>query len=101
METFIQNHQKKTLTYPIANSSKFVLPTITAPAAFKRSTTVASYMGTKFCNILEAHVVGTPLVQKLSLTAIGIPSRGLCAPDKEKQQLHLNHYICYVGYNLI
>lgn len=65
----------------MANSSKLVLPTITAPAALRRSTTVASYMGTKFCNIFEAHVVGMPLVQKLSLTAIGIPSRGLCVPE--------------------
>ncbi len=30
---------------PIANSSQFVLPTTTAPAAFSRSTTVASYGG--------------------------------------------------------
>ena len=31
---------------PIANSSQFVLPTMTAPAASSRSTTVASYGGT-------------------------------------------------------
>src|SRR4051794_39976898 len=31
---------------PIANSSQFVLPTITAPARSSRSTTVASYGGT-------------------------------------------------------
>lgn len=68
----------------MANSSKFVLPIIIAPAAFKRSTTVASYVGTKFCNIFDAHVVGTPLVQKLSLTAIGIPSSGLCVPENKQ-----------------
>ena len=31
---------------PIANSSMFVLPTITAPASFRRSMTLASYGGT-------------------------------------------------------
>ena len=31
---------------PIANSSRFVLPIITAPAASRRSTTVAEYGGT-------------------------------------------------------
>ena len=30
---------------PIANSSQLVLPTMTAPAAFRRSMTVASYGG--------------------------------------------------------
>lgn len=61
----------------MANSSKLVLPTITAPAAFNRSTIVALYIGTKFCSIFDAHVVGIPLVQKLSFTAIGMPSKGL------------------------
>jgi len=65
----------------MANSSKLVLPIIRAPASFKRCTTVALYTGTKFCNIFEAHVVGMPLVQKLSLIAIGIPSKVLCFKD--------------------
>ena len=34
------------LDEPIANSSMFVLPTITASAARRRATTVASYGGT-------------------------------------------------------
>ncbi len=42
----------------MANSSMFVLPTITASAARSRSTTWASYGGRNPCNILLAHVVG-------------------------------------------
>src|SRR5688500_12263879 len=60
---------------PIANSSRFVFPTGMAPAARKRSTTVASYGGLQPSRILEEHVVGTPVVQRLSLSAIGTPAR--------------------------
>src|SRR5947209_18976284 len=49
---------------PIANSSRFVLPTKTAPAARRRATTVASYGGTKLERIRDAHVVFTPAVTR-------------------------------------
>src|SRR5947207_9962728 len=49
---------------PMANSSRLVLPTTTAPAARNRSTTVASYGGHQPSRIFEEHVVGTPRVQK-------------------------------------
>src|SRR5712691_9569586 len=58
---------------PIANSSMLVLPSITAPAKFKRSITAALYGGLKFSNIREPQVVGIPLVQMTSLIARGIP----------------------------
>ncbi|CAB4798610.1 unannotated protein [freshwater metagenome] len=61
---------------PIANSSKLVLPTMTAPACCRRVTTVASYGGFQPSKILEEHVVGTPRVHMLSLSAIGTPARG-------------------------
>src|SRR5690606_40717342 len=58
---------------PIANSSMFVLPSMTAPASFSRSTTVASYGDTKLSSIREPHEVFTPAVQKMSLCASGTP----------------------------
>ena len=61
---------------PMANSSRFVLPTMTAPAARSRSTTVASYGGRQPSRIFDEHVVGTPRVQKLSLSATGTPASG-------------------------
>src|SRR5688572_2763065 len=61
---------------PMANSSRLVLPTMTAPAASRRSTTVALYGGTKPCRILDEAVVGTPAVHMLSLRAIGTPCSG-------------------------
>src|SRR5688572_22678769 len=45
---------------PIANSSMLVLPIVTAPAAFRRCTTCASYGETKFDSIFEPHVVSQP-----------------------------------------
>src|SRR5438046_9785989 len=54
---------------PMANSSMLALPSITAPAAARRATTVASYGGTKPSSILEPHVVVTPRVQRTSLYA--------------------------------
>src|SRR6516225_7543899 len=45
---------------PIANSSMLVLPTITAPAPSRRSTTVAEYGAMKFSRIFEPDVVLTP-----------------------------------------
>src|SRR3954471_1301614 len=61
---------------PIANSSQFVLPTITAPAASSRATAVASYGGTKCSRIFDEAVVRTPRVQRLSFTATGTPASG-------------------------
>src|SRR6476659_9801514 len=61
---------------PIANSSQLVLPTTTAPAACRRSITVASYGGTKVSRMREDAVVQTPRVQMLSLTAMGTPASG-------------------------
>src|SRR5688572_13768860 len=60
---------------PMANSSRLVLPTTTAPAATRRSTTVASYGGRHPSRIFELHVVGTPRVHMLSLRATGTPAR--------------------------
>src|SRR5215469_1851638 len=59
---------------PIANSSMFVLPTITASAASSRSTTVAENGGWKFASTFEPHVVSESFTQKRSLTAIGTPA---------------------------
>src|SRR5680860_1227837 len=42
---------------PMANSSMFVLPMITASAARNRATTVASYGGTNDSRILDEQVV--------------------------------------------
>ena len=61
---------------PIANSSRFALPTITASSAASFSVMVASYGGTKFARILEAQVVFTPLVHILSFNAPGMPASG-------------------------
>ncbi len=59
---------------PIANSSMFVLPMMTAPAASSLRTTVAEYGGTKFARIFDPPVVLTPSVQNRSLTATGTPA---------------------------
>ena len=61
---------------PIANSSQFVLPMTTAPAASRRVTTVASYGGTKDSSMRDEAVVRTPRVQRLSLSATGTPTSG-------------------------
>ena len=61
---------------PIANSSQLVLPTMTAPAACSRSTTVASYGGTNVSRIRDDAVVRMPRVQMLSLSATGTPASG-------------------------
>src|SRR5947207_3381638 len=64
------------LDEPMANSSQFVLPTTTAPAASSRATAVASNGGTNCSKIREDAVVRTPRVQRLSFTAIGTPVSG-------------------------
>lgn len=62
---------------PIANSSKFGLPMMTAFWSFSFETTVASYTDTKFSSIRLAAVVFISVVTILSLTAIGIPAKGV------------------------
>src|SRR6516162_6559078 len=59
---------------PIANSSIFVLPMITAPASSSLRTTVDEYGERKFSKILEPAVVISPSTQKMSLTAMGMPA---------------------------
>ena len=54
---------------PIANSSQLVLPTTTAPAASRRSTTVGVVGRVVALEDPRAAVVGMPRVQMLSLTA--------------------------------
>jgi hypothetical protein len=60
---------------PIANSSRLVLPTMTAPACCRRVTTVASYGGFQPSRIFDEHVVAMPRVHMLSLSATGTPAK--------------------------
>lgn len=65
-----------------ANSGVLVLPSRTAPAAFIRSTAMASSSGTKCSRIREPNVVLSPRVWRLSLATNGTPSRARAgAPD--------------------
>jgi hypothetical protein len=57
---------------PIANSSQFVLPAISAPAALSLVTAVASYGERYPSRMREPHVVVKSRVQMLSFTAIGM-----------------------------
>src|ERR1700719_4278014 len=50
------------LELPMANSSQLVLPRMTAPAASRRCTAVASYGGMWFSRTFEPQVVRTPRV---------------------------------------
>src|SRR5205814_7280390 len=61
---------------PMANSSQFVLPTTTAPAASSRATAVASYGGTYCSRMRDEAVVRSPRVQRLSFSARGTPASG-------------------------
>ena len=61
---------------PIANSSIFVLPRITTPAARNFLTTVALYGGRHPSRIFEPQVVGIPSCAKISFRASGTPARG-------------------------
>src|SRR5262245_18892468 len=61
---------------PIANSSQFALATITAPAAPRRSVTVASYGGTNVSRILDEAVVRRPRTHMLSFRTTGTPASG-------------------------
>ena len=71
-----QHHYRlgRLYTYPIPNSSMLVLPATIAPACWIFWTTVAAYGLIKPFRIAEAHVVGSSVVQMLSLTAIKFPS---------------------------
>src|SRR6185437_7619719 len=59
-----------------ANSVRFSFPRLTAPAAARRSTTVALSCGFQSRSTRLAQVVATPLVQHRSFTATGIPCSG-------------------------
>src|SRR5436190_2372491 len=65
---------------PMANSSRLVLPTITAPAFQRLVVTVLSYGGTKPSRMWLPAVVCTPSVQKRSLMASGTPSISPSSP---------------------
>ena len=64
------------LVMKFANSVRFVLPTITAPAARSLATTVESRSGTEFWSATEPAVVGSPATSRLSLTSTGMPCSG-------------------------
>ena len=57
-----------------ANSVRFVLPRMIAPAAFSRRTMNASRLGTECSSTIEAAVVGMPATSMLSLSRTGRPS---------------------------
>src|SRR5262245_29722290 len=61
------------LVVPKANSSRLVLPMITAPASRRRMITGASAAAICPSRTREAAVVGMPLTSMMSLTAIGTP----------------------------
>ena len=61
---------------PIANSSMFVLPSGTSPAARARATTVASYGETNPSRMREPLVAGMSVVTSTSLIASGTPASG-------------------------
>ena len=64
------------LVMKFANSVRFVLPTITAPAARSLATTVESRAGTEFWSATLPAVVGSPATSRLSLTRTGMPCIG-------------------------
>lgn len=68
-------------THPIPNSSQFAFPTISAPLSDNSATAVASNGDVKLPNIFEEHVVGSDLVQMLSLTANRRPVNGPLPDD--------------------
>src|SRR5215204_6565881 len=63
----------------LAHSDRFALPMMIAPAAFRRAAMNAS-PGVLPASAQEPAVVGMPVVLMLSLTMIGIPSRGRRSP---------------------
>ena len=60
---------------PKANSCRFVLPTITAPARTSCATTGASYCGVR-AGTREPEVVGVPATSTRSFTETGMPCSG-------------------------
>ena len=60
----------------MANSSMFVFPKITAPAASRFLTASAVNIGWKLPRIFELQVVSIPFVHMLSLIATGTPASG-------------------------
>ena len=65
---------------PIANSSQLVLPSSTAPSAFRRSHGVQSNGGTYVSRIFEPQVVRTPRVESTSFSASGMPAAAGASP---------------------
>src|SRR6185369_1804489 len=65
------NHRSPCASAPIDN-----LAMSTAPALYRRSTQVASAVGTRFWNGSAPHVVGMPLVSNRSFTPKGMPCNG-------------------------
>ena len=61
---------------PMANSSQFILPSTTAPAASSCATAVQSYGGTYLSRIFDPAVVRTPRVLITSLIPTGTPPSG-------------------------
>src|SRR2546427_8203518 len=65
---------------PIANSSRLVLPTTTAPASMSRCTAVAVY-GERYSASIRLPAVVLPHARHmLSLSAIGTPASGSFSP---------------------
>src|SRR5690348_2104104 len=64
-----------------AHSLRLAFPMTSAPAARRRSTMKAS-VGVEPARAHEPAVVGIPVVSMLSLTMIGIPSKGLWMPRR-------------------
>src|SRR5688500_11025230 len=71
---FVGLNAEASVDEPMPNSSMFVLPRMIAPAPRSLLTTVASYGGIQPSRIFEPAVVATPLVTRLSLSAIGTPT---------------------------
>src|SRR5918994_645714 len=62
------------------SSGVLVFPSMTAPAAYSRSTTGASSSGTQLASINEPRAVRIPRVGVRSLMDIGIPASGGASP---------------------
>ena len=62
------------------NSGVLVLPSMIAPDAFTRSTTMESMSGTRSRNTADPIVVLTPLVNSRSLIEMGTPCSGPSSP---------------------
>src|SRR6266487_5020599 len=79
---------------PMPNSSQFVFPAISAPAAFSFVTAVASYGERYASRIFEPQLVVNSRVQMLSFTATGMPyntPEGCAAEDRKSTRLNSSH----------